>query len=170
MVELECKLTGIVNAWVLGANEARDPLHETIVAPRIAAQHHQHLFSLRVDPMLDGLRNTVSQVDAVPDDAPVGSEENYYGNGFHMRKTVFRTAKEGVADYDSRTARTWAIESSEKTHYASGTKASYKLGMFDALFYYFLTVYPYISGNSVPQYTDVARKAWIDGVEPSSIR
>jgi primary-amine oxidase len=128
MVELECKLTGIVNAWVLGPNEPRDPLHETIVAPRISAQHHQHLFSFRVDPMLDGIRNTVTQVDAVPDEAPVGSEENFYGNGFHQQKTVFKTANQAVADYDARAARTWAIENPSRKHYASGTNVSYKLG------------------------------------------
>jgi primary-amine oxidase len=42
-VELEVKATGIVNAYVLAEGEKRDDAHEVIVAPRIAAQHHQHV-------------------------------------------------------------------------------------------------------------------------------
>lgn len=35
----------------------------------------QHLFSTRIDPMFDGLDNSVCEVDVVPSDAPTGSEE-----------------------------------------------------------------------------------------------
>jgi primary-amine oxidase len=42
-IELEVKATGIVNAYLLADGEARDPDHEVVVAPRIAAQHHQHV-------------------------------------------------------------------------------------------------------------------------------
>lgn len=46
-VELEVKATGIVNAYVLAEGEERDDKHEVIVAPRIAAQHHQHVSRAR---------------------------------------------------------------------------------------------------------------------------
>jgi primary-amine oxidase len=42
-VELEVKAPGIVNAYCLSPNDAKDPQHEVEVAPRIAAQHHQHV-------------------------------------------------------------------------------------------------------------------------------
>jgi primary-amine oxidase len=77
--------------------------------------------------MLDGLRSQVVQVDAVPDEAPLGSSRNYYGNGFHNKKTVYRTAKESVADYDARTSRIWSIENPNKQHKASGANVGYKL-------------------------------------------
>lgn len=35
----------------------------------------QHLFSTRIDPMFDGLDNSVCEVDVVPSDAPTGSED-----------------------------------------------------------------------------------------------
>lgn len=42
-VELEVKATGIVNVYALAPGEAKDANHEVEVAPRIAAQHHQHV-------------------------------------------------------------------------------------------------------------------------------
>lgn len=153
------KATGIVNAYVLAENEPRDDAHEVIVAPRIAAQHHQHvskktpqaagprssgastdrptaalisilsqLFSLRVDPMIDGLNNQIVQVDAVPDSAPVGSSSNYYGNGFYNKKTLYKTTKEAVADYDGRSGRIWSIENPNKKNAYSGNNVGYKMG------------------------------------------
>ncbi|WWD15630.1 hypothetical protein CI109_100052 [Kwoniella shandongensis] len=126
-VELEVKATGIVNAYCLAPGEKRDPTHEVEVAPRIAAQHHQHLFSLRVDPMIDGLKNQVVQVDSVPDDEEVGSDANFYGNGFKTVKTLFESSKESVSNYDAAKARTWAIENPSKQHFASGLNIGYKI-------------------------------------------
>jgi primary-amine oxidase len=127
-IELEVKATGIVNAYLLAENESKDPAHEVIVAPRIAAQHHQHLFSLRVDPMLDGLKSQVVQVDAVQDDGDVGSDTNFYGNGFYNKKTLYKTPTESVSDYDGRTGRMWSIENPNKQHPYSGANVGYKLG------------------------------------------
>ncbi|WVQ81728.1 hypothetical protein IAT38_003853 [Cryptococcus sp. DSM 104549] len=126
-VELEVKATGIVNAYTLAPGEAKDLEHEVEVAPRIAAQHHQHLFSFRVDPMIDGIRNRVQQVDVVPDDAPVGSETNYYGNGFKTVKTPFKTSEESVSDYDASKTRCWVIENPNKQNGANGGNVGYKL-------------------------------------------
>ncbi|WWC67423.1 uncharacterized protein I206_101331 [Kwoniella pini CBS 10737] len=126
-IELEVKATGIVNAYCLKEGEASDPSHEVEVAPRIAAQHHQHLFSYRIDPMIDGLTNRVVQVDSVPDDDEVGSPANYYGNGFKTVKTIFKSAKNAVADYDAAKARCWIIENPGKQHYATGGNVGYKL-------------------------------------------
>ncbi|GFZ48473.1 Copper amine oxidase 1 [Saitozyma sp. JCM 24511] len=126
-IELEVKATGIVNAYCLGPNEPRDPSHEVEVAPNIAAQHHQHLFSYRIDPMLDGLNNSVVQVDSVQDDEDVGSATNFYGNGFKTVKTVYKTAKGAVADYDATKARCWVIENPNKKHYCTGGNVGYKL-------------------------------------------
>ncbi|WRT64903.1 uncharacterized protein IL334_001842 [Kwoniella shivajii] len=112
-VELEVKATGIVNAYPLAPGELRDSSHEVEVAPRIAAQHHQH--------------NQVVQVDSVPDDEDVGSDSNFYGNGFKTVKTLFNTSKESVSNYDAAKARSWAIENPNKQHYASGGNVGYKI-------------------------------------------
>jgi len=42
-IELEVKATGIVNAYCLDQGEPVETSHEVEVAPRIAAQHHQHV-------------------------------------------------------------------------------------------------------------------------------
>ena len=78
--------------------------------------------------MVDGLQNQVVQIDVVTDDAPLGSETNYYGNGFKNEQTVYKTAKAAVADYDSRKSRAWVIENPNKQHYSSGGNVGYKLG------------------------------------------
>ncbi|KAL7420677.1 peroxisomal copper amine oxidase [Cryptotrichosporon argae] len=126
-VELEVKATGIVNAYALAPGEPQDLAHEVEVAPRVVAQHHQHLFSFRVDPMIDGLRNRVVEVDSVPDDDGLGSDSNFYGNGFKTVKTVLKTAKDAQRDYDAARARAWAIENPAKQHYASGANIAYKV-------------------------------------------
>ena len=81
--------------------------------------------------MLDGLNNQVVQIDAVPDEAPVGSDSNYYGNGFHNKKTLYKTAKQAVADYDGRTGRVWGIENPNKKNAYSGANVGYKMGESD---------------------------------------
>lgn len=126
-IELEVKATGIVNAYCLKPDEPLDSAHEVYVAPRIAAQHHQHLFSYRVDPMIDGLQNQVVQVDIDVDEAPVGSDSNFYGNGFCTLKKVYETAKGAVADYDASKCRSWVIENPNKQHYCSGGNVGYKI-------------------------------------------
>ena len=127
-IELEVKATGIVNAYCLSPNEPRDTAHEVEVARNIAAQHHQHLFSYRIDPMIDGLQNSVVQVDAVTDEAELGSDSNHYGNGFRTVKTAFKTSKQAVADYDAAKARCWAIENPHRQHPATGGNVAYKIG------------------------------------------
>ncbi|KAF7591054.1 hypothetical protein BBP40_002014 [Aspergillus hancockii] len=106
--KLEVKLTGMLNTYPMHSSEQAAP-YGTEVAPRINAQNHQHIFSLRIDPEVDGQNNTVIQSDAVPSEYPVGSPENLYGNGFYSKKTPLRTTLEGAADYCYETNRTWDI-------------------------------------------------------------
>ena len=135
-VELEVKLTGIVNVTAMGPNEPQNKSIETEVAPRIAAPFHQHLFSLRIDSMIDGQENQVVQTDIVQDEGEVGGSTNYYGNGFHTEKKIFNTSKESVSDYDATKSRTWTIENPNKQHYASGNNVGYKImsGNFATMF------------------------------------
>lgn len=101
-------------------------MHHVRLAHRCPAS--PQLFSLRVDPMIDGLNNQIVQVDAVPDSAPVGSSSNYYGNGFYNKKTLYKTTKEAVADYDGRSGRIWSIENPNKKNAYSGNNVGYKMG------------------------------------------
>lgn len=126
-IDLEVKATGIVNAYPLGPNEKANPKIEVEVAPKIAAQHHQHLFSYRIDPMIDGLRNRVVQVDAVQDEGAVGSDSNFYGNGFHTEKKVYQKSLDACSDYEARSSRVWSMQNPNKLHYATGNPIGYKI-------------------------------------------
>ncbi|KAM0537259.1 hypothetical protein ACHAP6_006137 [Verticillium nonalfalfae] len=125
-IQPEIKLTGILNTYAM--NEGEDTKGwGTQVFPGVNAHNHQHLFCLRVDPNIDGPRNTVFQVDTVASDAPVGSPENFYGNAFGARRTKLDTTGNSKTDYNGATSRTWEMANTSKLHPYSGKPASYKL-------------------------------------------
>ncbi|KAK9452253.1 copper amine oxidase [Limtongia smithiae] len=125
-IQLEIKLTGILNTYILADGEDTRGFG-TRVYPGVNAHNHQHLFCLRVHPMLDGEGNSVQMVDAMRSEAPVGSKENFYGNAFYPKATVFKTVGESITDYNGATSRTWDIINPNKKHPYSGKPVSYKL-------------------------------------------
>lgn len=124
--KLEVKLTGMLNTYCMHSSEQAAP-YGTEVAPRINAQNHQHLFSLRVDSEVDGRNNSVLQSDAVPSDHPVGSPENYYGNGFLCKKTPLRTSLDAATNYCHETNRSWDIINPNKLNEISKKPVSFKI-------------------------------------------
>lgn len=124
--KLEMKLTGMLNTYCLHPTETAAP-YGTEVAPGVNAHNHQHIFSLRVDPEIDGPLNSVLQSDAVSSDAPVGSPENFYGNGFFCKKTLLKTAKQGAVDYCHATQRTWDIVNPNKMNESCKKPVGYKI-------------------------------------------
>ncbi|KAJ4212744.1 hypothetical protein NW759_011384 [Fusarium solani] len=122
--KLEVKLTGILNTYCLHPLETAAP-YGTEVAPFINAHNHQHIFSLRVDPEIDGTKNSVVQNDAVLSDQPLGSAGNLHGNGFLCKKTTLRTSMEGGANYSHQTGRTWDIINPNSRR--GGKLAGYKI-------------------------------------------
>ena len=120
-IDSEIKLTGVLQTYVARENEPNP--YGTTVAPRVNAQYHQHLFSLRVDPMVDGLMNSVLETDVVPSPAPVGSPENFAGNAFTIKEQILKV--EGSRDYDWAADRRWKIINTGKKHYASGEYTGY---------------------------------------------
>lgn len=124
--KLEIKLTGMLNTYCLHPSEQAAP-YGTEVARGIDAQNHQHLFSLRVDPEIDGPANTVVQSDAVATNDLVGSENNLYGNAFYAKKTPLRTAQEGAVSYYHETSRSWDIINPNHFNAVSKKPVSYKI-------------------------------------------
>lgn len=120
------RLTGILNVYVLAPSESPAPFGST-VAPQINAHYHQHIFSFRIDPMIDGLKNTVLEADIVPLSSPTGSTDNWAGNGFTVDERVIKTAEEGGRVYDHEKDRRWTIVNREKKHYASNKPSGYGL-------------------------------------------
>ena len=125
-IQIELKLTGMLNTYVLAPDEPSNKWG-TEVADRVIAHNHQHIFNIRIDPAVDGQNNTVIQSDAVPAEEEVGSEENFYGNGFYAKKTVYKTTKDGAANYCHETSRTWDICNTEKLHPFAKKPVAYKI-------------------------------------------
>lgn len=108
-IECEAKLTGVLftSSYVEGSPYASE------VAPGLGGPYHQHLFSARLDMMVDGVRNAVDEVDAVR--LPM-SDDNPHGGAF--TKSVTRISRESEAgrDADSRVGRVWHISSTERSN------------------------------------------------------
>lgn len=125
-IQLEIKLTGILNTYAMLEDEDTNGWG-TQVFPGVNAHNHQHLFCLRIDANVDGPNNTVFVNDAVPSEAPVGSPENYYGNGFYNKRTKLETEGQARTNYDGATSRTWEIANTNKLNPYSKKPVSYKL-------------------------------------------
>ncbi|TFK51348.1 hypothetical protein OE88DRAFT_1630070 [Heliocybe sulcata] len=127
-IELEIRLTGILQVYVAGPGE--ESPYGTLVAPQVNAHYHQHIFSVRVDPMIDGLHNSVVESDIVPlPDAPMGSSGNFAGNAFLTQEKVLKVQSEGVRDMDLEKDRRWRIVNPARKHYSSGREVSYAINM-----------------------------------------
>jgi primary-amine oxidase len=100
----------------------------TQVAPQINAQNHQHMFSLRIDPMIDGLNNSIVETDVEALPEGTGFSTNFAGNGFRTVNTTLRTAKDGVRDWNSDADRRWRIVNTARTHHSSGQHVGYTIG------------------------------------------
>lgn len=122
--KLEVKLTGMLNTYCLHPSEESAP-YGTEVANRLDAQNHQHIFSLRVDPEINGQNNSVIQNDALA--ASFSTDQNPYGNGFVSKKTLFKRATDGAASYCHETSRTWDIINPSKINPISKKPAGYKI-------------------------------------------
>lgn len=124
--KLEIKLTGMLNTYCMHPSETAAP-YGTEVAPSINAHNHQHIFSLRVDPEVDGPNNTVVQNDAALSEDALGSAGNPHGNGFYCKKTPLRTALEGAADYCHETGRSWDIINPNSINTVAKKPVAYKI-------------------------------------------
>ncbi|KAK0466066.1 copper amine oxidase [Desarmillaria tabescens] len=125
-IELEVRLTGILQVYV---SETDEPVKfGTKVAPNVNAQYHQHLFSIRVDPMIDGLNNSVVESDVIPlPNAGTGSDLNFAGNAFIQEDTVLK--KEAGRLWDWEKERKWKIVNPARKHYSSGKDVGYVVGI-----------------------------------------
>ncbi|KAL5521964.1 AMO1 [Sanghuangporus sanghuang] len=127
-VEFEVRLTGILQVYVKADNEANP--YGTTIARNVNAHYHQHLFCLRVDPMVDGLFNSVLEIDVAPESALTGSKENFAGNAFKTESHILKTSLEGVRDYSFERDRRWRIVNPNAVpHYSTGAQPGYGIAM-----------------------------------------
>jgi primary-amine oxidase len=120
-IELEAKLTGIV--LTRGVTADQELRHSTRVARDLAAPHHQHLFNARLDMAVDGLENTVQEVDLVATDAGPG---NPWGQAIETRVTTIERESQGRRAIDPAAARSWKVVNRRKLNHV-GEPVAYKL-------------------------------------------
>jgi primary-amine oxidase len=102
-IELEVKATGVV---FTSAHPGPDHPYASEVAPGLGAPHHQHLFSARLDMMVDGPDNAVDELEAAR--VPRGPA-NPTGSGFTQRVTRLRTESQAQRLADNAAGRVWLV-------------------------------------------------------------
>ena len=120
-IEYEVKLTGVISTGAIAPGET--PAHGTLVAPGLYGPHHQHFFCVRLDMTVDGVANTVVELDSVP--SPAGPA-NPHGNAWQVERTVLGSEAVAKRDADASRARYWKIESADATS-ALGAPTAYAL-------------------------------------------
>jgi primary-amine oxidase len=120
-IQLEVKLTGIVSPMTI--EPGTQPPFANVVAPGIAAPHHQHLFCARLDFDVDGTTNEVHEVEAEP--LPAGPD-NPWSNAFRQRVTRFEREQEAQRDTNPSRSRSWKIVNPDVTN-GLGQPVAYKL-------------------------------------------
>lgn len=102
-IEFEVKATGIV---FTSGHPGGDYPYATEIAPGLGAPFHQHLFSARLDMMIDGIANSVEEIDTQR--IQMGPE-NPHGNAFTRRRTPLTRESDAQRVADGSVGRTWHI-------------------------------------------------------------
>ncbi|RDL33912.1 Amine oxidase [Venustampulla echinocandica] len=119
-VMYEVRATGILSTQPI--DEGISVPWGTVVHPGVLAVHHQHIFSLRVDPMLDGSLNRVVYEEAHP---MPRDDFNPHGVGYTVSETPVTTSGGYDLDYDVN--RTFKIQNSAVTNPVNGKPVAYKI-------------------------------------------
>lgn len=119
--------TGIVSTIPINNENGLTLPWSTTVGPNVSAPNHQHIFSLRIDPAIDGFRNTVVYEDSVP--LPESTHRNriadLFGVGYVAETTVLE--KSGHAETDVERARMFKIRNDSVINPLSRAPVAYKI-------------------------------------------
>lgn len=127
VLEVDAALTGIM--LPRGVAGARAEGHGAgsatghLVAPYVAAPHHQHFFSFRLDLDVDGPGNSVHEMNTRA--MPAGPANPLLA-GMEMEETLLASERAAGRRMDMQSARTWAVHSSSARG-ALGHPTSYVL-------------------------------------------
>ena len=120
-IVVETRATGIVSVVNIDAGKTAD--WGNIVGPGVLAQNHQHCFCLRIDPAIDGHKNTVVYEESLP--MQIDAKTNPNGNRYEVRKTPISTSQ-GL-DNNPINGRTFKIQNFDKPNPISGKPVGYKV-------------------------------------------
>ncbi len=103
-IQFEIKLTGILSLGTFPPGGK--PKYGALVAHQLYAPNHQHFFNVRLDFDLDGLGNSVQQIDVMADEL---GPHNPFENAFQAKAQTLKSEKQARAHLKLETARTWKI-------------------------------------------------------------
>jgi primary-amine oxidase len=123
-INYEVRATGILSTAPIALGEPKPPFG-TIVAPGVLAPYHQHLFCLRIDPAIDGHKNSVviEESHAMPVNDP--DVHNPFGVGYETRTNYIE--HEGGFDLDLTKNRVFKIVNEAETNAMTQTPVGFKL-------------------------------------------
>ncbi len=104
-IECEVRATGIMITSPVPL-DGLDVTHGTVVAAGTYAPFHQHFLIARLDLDVDGVGNTVLEVDSVTE--PAGAA-NPFGVAVTTRATVIGSEAHAGRDHDWATQRSWKV-------------------------------------------------------------
>lgn len=120
-IDIETRATGIVS--VVNIDPGKQSDYGNVVSPGVLAQNHQHIFAVRIDPAIDGQKNTVIQEESLP--VPMNPETNPRGNFYEIRRTPI--TKASWADAEPKNNRVFKIVNESKKNPVSGKPVGFKL-------------------------------------------
>ncbi|GAC1627001.1 MAG: primary-amine oxidase [Ktedonobacteraceae bacterium] len=120
-IQFEVKLTGIMNTAAVMPGVK--PKYGQLVAPQLLAPIHQHVFNMRLDMMVDGLKNSAYEVHT--ESEPLGPE-NPYGNAFFAKSVLLTHESDAQQSIDPLASRYWKIVNHESLN-ALGEPVAYKI-------------------------------------------
>ena len=118
-VTIETRATGIVS--VVNIDPGKSSSYGNIVSPGALAQNHQHIFCARIDPAIDGHKNTVLQEEShsVPQ-GPANPRGNYY----EVRQST--VTESSAFDAAPQHNRVFKIVNTNRKNAISGKPVGYK--------------------------------------------
>lgn len=119
-IKYEIRATGIVSTQPI--DEGVEVPWGTIVHPGVLAAHHQHIFSLRVDPAIDGHSNRLIYEEAQP---MPRSDFNPHGVGYTIDETLVERST-GL-DLNPDANRTFKIQNPAVRNPVNGKPVAYKI-------------------------------------------
>ena len=116
----EVRATGILSTQPIDENT--EVPWGTVVHPGVLATHHQHIFSLRVDPMIDGHANRLvyDEAHALP-----RSSLNPHGTGYITKETLVEQSGGYNVDYDAN--RIFKIQNAGVRNPINNKPVAYKI-------------------------------------------
>ncbi|KAI6779923.1 uncharacterized protein J7T54_000223 [Emericellopsis cladophorae] len=120
-INVETRATGIVS--VVNIDPGKTAPWGNVVHPGTLAQNHQHIFCVRIDPAVDGHRNTVVQSDSLP--VRMDARTNPHGNRYQVVDTPLLTS----AGFDAcpEANRVFKIQNLDIRNPVSGRPVGYKI-------------------------------------------